>query len=204
MDPRELHRHWQQLRYQADQEAGLEAEEEQRQRSWLDLRETRYGTFRLEGELDAESGALVRAAIRGQMGRRARDDRRTAGERRAASLAEVARYRLDAGDLPTRGGQRPHLTLIAELSTLRLEPGSRLATLDWGPRAPRGADRPGGDETAPPLACRSRSMKHGAARTWRRRRRWQAALRTTGQSGTARRAGSGKTRREGVREEPAL
>jgi len=45
---------------------------------------------------------------------------------------ELARRRLDAGDLPERGGERPHLTVVAELSTLRLEPGSKLADLDWG------------------------------------------------------------------------
>jgi hypothetical protein len=45
----------------------------------------------------------------------------------------MARYRLDAGDLPEQGGEKPHLMVVAELSTLRLEPGSKLAELDWGP-----------------------------------------------------------------------
>jgi hypothetical protein len=34
MDPRQLYDHWRRLRYQADQPAGLEAEEELRQRRW--------------------------------------------------------------------------------------------------------------------------------------------------------------------------
>ena len=35
--------------------------------------------------------------------------------------------------LPARGGERPHLTLVCDLATLRLEPGSPLAELNWGP-----------------------------------------------------------------------
>jgi len=54
-------------------------------------------------------------------------------QRRADAVVEMAMRCLDAGDLPEQGGEKPHLTLVAELSTLRLEPGSRLAQLDWGP-----------------------------------------------------------------------
>ena len=183
----------------------MEAEEERRHRNRsLHLRELFDGGYALEGYLDPIGGATVKTAIEAVLGPRARGDERSPGQRRADAVVELATMALDGGRLPVRGGQRPHLLVTASLETLRADPGAPAALLDWGFRAPRGADRPGGDETAPPLACRSRSMKHGAARTWRRRRGWQAALRTTGQSGTARRAGSGKTRREGVREEPAL
>jgi hypothetical protein len=133
MDPFALERHWKQLRYQADQEAAVEAEEEQRQRSWLSLRQTWWGTYRVEGELDAETGATLKTALQAIMGRKARDDERTPMQRRAAAIGELARRRLDAGDLPERGGEKPHLMLVADLATLRLEPGSRLAQLDWGP-----------------------------------------------------------------------
>src|SRR5215469_3797561 len=64
MDPQELLRHWQGLRYQADQEAGLEAEEEQRRRRWLSLTETWGGSYRLEGELDAEGGVTLKTRSR--------------------------------------------------------------------------------------------------------------------------------------------
>jgi len=46
---------------------------------------------------------------------------------------EMAWRCLEAGDLPEQGGEKPHLMLTAELSTVRLEPGSRMAELDWGP-----------------------------------------------------------------------
>src|SRR5215470_4264190 len=134
MDPLNLDRHWQQMRYQADQEAGLEAEEERRGQRWLSLNQIPTGNYRIEGVLDAEGGATLKTALQGILGRRpAQGDERSPGQRRADGLVELARRRLDAGDLPERGGERPHLLLIAEPSTLRLEPGSRLAELDWGP-----------------------------------------------------------------------
>jgi hypothetical protein len=132
-DPRELRRQWCQTRYQADREAGEEAEEEQRRRRWAHLRQTYDGGCRLEGEFDPEGAAVLRTAIRGIVGRRrAKGDERTGEQRTADALLDMARYRLDAGDLPTRGGQRPHVSVIADLATLRLEPGSRMAELDWG------------------------------------------------------------------------
>jgi len=133
MDPRELHNHFVQLRYQADQEAGLAAEEEQRQRCFLHLREKWSGSFAIEGQLDPEAGSALHTVLTSLMGRRQPDDGRGPAERRAAALGQLAKDRLDAGDLPERGGEKPHLMLVAELSTLRLEPGSRLAELDWGP-----------------------------------------------------------------------
>src|SRR5262249_30981362 len=51
-DPFELAQHWKQMRYQADQAAAEEAEEEQRRQSWLSLYRTRWDTYRIEGELD--------------------------------------------------------------------------------------------------------------------------------------------------------
>jgi hypothetical protein len=133
MDPCELERHWKQIRYQADQVAAEEAEEAQRRQSWLSLRQTWWDTYRIEGELDAETGATLHTALRAIMGRKAKDDDRTPMQRRAAALGELARTRLDAGDLPERGGEKPHLTLVASVETLRLEPGSPMAQLDWGP-----------------------------------------------------------------------
>jgi hypothetical protein len=132
MDPRTLHQHWLQMRYQADREAGEAAEKEQRKRRWLSLRETWWGTYQVEGELDAENGALFHSALRAVMGRKARDDDRTPNERRADAVGELARRLLDAGELPARGGERPHLVLVASVETLRLEPGSPMARLNWG------------------------------------------------------------------------
>ena len=133
MDPYTLEQHWRQLRYQADQEAGVEAEEEQRRRRWLNLWRTQVGTYRIEGELDPENGAAVRTALASLSRKRSRDDERNPAQRRADALGELARRPLDAGGLPELGGERPHLMLVASIETLRLEPGSKMARLDWGP-----------------------------------------------------------------------
>jgi len=132
MDHLELERHWFQMRYQADQEAGLAAEQEQRRRRWLYLRQTRDGSFRMEAQLDAETGVTFKTALHALMGPRASHDDRTPAERRADAAGEMAGRVLDAGDLPEQGGERPHVLLKADLATLRLEPGSPLAELDWG------------------------------------------------------------------------
>src|SRR5262249_12223112 len=134
MDTFNLDQHWQQMRYQADQEAALEAEAERRRQRWLSLRQIPTGNYRIEGVLDAEGGATLKTALQGILSRHpATADERTPPQRPPDALVELAGSRLDAGDLPERGGEKPHLMLIAELSTLRLEPGSRMAQLDWGP-----------------------------------------------------------------------
>ena len=64
------------------------------------------------------------------------------------------------------------------------------------PPVPRGAIQAGGDERAPPLACRSRLTKLRAACPWKRREGWEAALTTTGRPSTARWIGPGKQGRK--------
>ena len=145
LDPKQLLKSWHSLRYRADQEAGLRAEQEQQRHSYLHLRERWDGAFELEGLLDAEGGTILKTALKGVLGPRSRDDDRTPSERRAAGLVDLARWRLEAGDLPLRGGERPQLTLVARLETLRLEKGSPLAELDWGPLV--------SGETARRIAC---------------------------------------------------
>jgi hypothetical protein len=68
--------------------------------------------FMMDGLLDAESGALVRAALEA-LSRRLPDDERTPAQRRADALVEMAAQRLTAGDLASSGGVRPHLLLTA-------------------------------------------------------------------------------------------
>ena len=58
------------------------------------------------------------------------DDQRTAAQRQAEALAEVCSYVLDHGDVPERGGRRPHLNVIVRLEDL--ETRARAATLDLG------------------------------------------------------------------------
>jgi hypothetical protein len=46
-------------------------------------------------------------------------------------LAEIARHRLDAGDLPQQGQEKPHLTIVVDADTLRGEPGAPPGIMDW-------------------------------------------------------------------------
>jgi hypothetical protein len=163
VDPFRLAQYTRHLRHAFAPDTVLAEANQAHERRRLHLSESLDGLFHLQGVLDGEGGATLRTALEAVMGPPARDDERTPAQRRADALLDLARRPLDAGDLPQVGGQRPHVTLTADVATLARLAGTRAADLDWGQRAPRGADEPGGDETAPPLTCRSRPMKRGAA-----------------------------------------
>jgi hypothetical protein len=111
----------------------MEAEEDRRHRCrYLRLAELYDGGYEVEGYLDEIAGARLKTALDGVMGPRARSDERTPGQRRADALDEIVTRVLDSGDLPVRGGQRPHLTITASLETLRADPGAPAGLLDWG------------------------------------------------------------------------
>jgi hypothetical protein len=75
------------------------------------------------------------------MGPLVADDKRTGWQRRADALVELARQRLDQGDLPEVAGQKPHLSLLVRAS----EGGA--GELEWGGLVPT--------ETAERMACDS-------------------------------------------------
>src|SRR2546421_7156457 len=114
-------------------------------RRLLHLSQTLDGIFRIDGQLDSEGGAALRAALDALMRPPAEDDTRTPAERRADALVELARTQLDAGTLASVGGQKPHLTVTTEWATLCNQPGSRAAELEWSQPIPA--------ETARRVAC---------------------------------------------------
>ncbi len=120
------------LRHRLDPAELADEEDEQHRRQWLNLNRTWNGGYDLEGHLDAEAGTTLKVALQGVLGPRRKDDERSPGQRRAAGLAEIARRCLDSGELPVRGGVRPHIIVTATLETLRGDPGSPAAELDWG------------------------------------------------------------------------
>ena len=69
------------------------------------------GMWLLSGQLDAESGALLDTALRQLMPPPSPQDRRSAPQRRADALAELARGALNRKEVGTSGGQKPHLVL---------------------------------------------------------------------------------------------
>ena len=140
-DPRDLFRWGLSLVHQLAPKE-MEAEEDRRvERRYLRLTEAFDGGYDLEGYLDPERGARLKTALDAVLGPRRKGDLRRPGQRRLDGLDEVVTRVLDRGELPVRGGQRPHLTITATLETLRGDPGAPAALLDWGFRATRGRTR---------------------------------------------------------------
>jgi hypothetical protein len=96
----------------------------------LHVSQTMDGSFRIDGSLDPESGAVVTTALNA-LSRPRPDERRTASQRRHDALVELCRRQLQDGRLPLVGGQRPHLWVMASEATLRGEAGSPGGDLRW-------------------------------------------------------------------------
>jgi hypothetical protein len=88
------------------------------ERRYLHLSEPQNGMVRLDGMLDLEGGATLKAALSALMPPPANDDDRTPGQRRIDALVDLARRPLDGSKLGTVGGQRPHLVITASAETL--------------------------------------------------------------------------------------
>ena len=121
-------------------------EREQRAFNRRDLRfsEVGDGSTRISGRLDAESAAMVRAALDSLAApcpaADGTQDPRTAGQRTADALVELSRRAADRGGLPAGHGVRPHVAVIVSLETLLIRTGDHggAGTLGWGwtPTAP--------------------------------------------------------------------
>ena len=89
------------------------------ERRWLDCDETYGGVFILRGEFDAVGGALLKTAIDAMSHGMNRGEARSASERRADALVDMAATQLRCGDHRDVHGQRPHLTVTVSAETLR-------------------------------------------------------------------------------------
>jgi hypothetical protein len=96
-------------------------------RRYLRFRD-RDGGCELVGWLDREAAEIVRAALSPLAAPRpatdTETDLRTAAQRDADALVELAHRALDAGDLPTEGGERPQVVVTVSLAVLRGRIGS--------------------------------------------------------------------------------
>lgn len=94
----------------------------------LTLVRRRNGSRDLRGHLDAESGALLEAAIDPLAAPRRADgglpDLRTAGQRRAQALIELVRLAMASPDMPEQGGEPVTMLVTVPMQTLesRLSP----------------------------------------------------------------------------------
>lgn len=125
---------------EADALAKAEARELDRRNSLTDRVDHR-GRIRLNGDLDPEAWAVVRAGLEPfakpapAMDRHgattdARQDPRTHGQRQADALLELCRRALSADDAPTSGGFPAHVAITIDFETLLAQSGVGL--LDTG------------------------------------------------------------------------
>ncbi|HLS49537.1 MAG TPA: DUF222 domain-containing protein [Actinomycetaceae bacterium] len=95
-------------------------------RSWRDDSGLSYVTlaptldgYHLSGWLDTASGKLLETAIGAAAGPPTANDPRTASQRRADSLVQLAKHALDSGDLLPHARIRPHLSVTVSYDTLQ-------------------------------------------------------------------------------------
>jgi hypothetical protein len=82
----------------------------------------------LDGVIDVEAAETLLAALMPLMAPSPLDTR-SAPQRRADALVDLARRALDAGDLPVLGGRRPHLSVVVDERAFC--DGGAGATLPW-------------------------------------------------------------------------
>jgi len=138
-DLRRATAHWRAL---ADRER-FEADHERRfERRSLHVSPLLDGMVRIDGDLDPETGQTVITALRAVQDADVRSgpDERTAPQRRADALGELCRRWLDRADRPMVAGERPHLTVVVDVETLRGRAGRR-SDLEEAGRIPAEAAR---------------------------------------------------------------
>src|SRR5216683_3313289 len=103
------------------------------QRRYLHIGEPIDGLVRLDGLLDAEGGATLRAALQGFM-KPVKDDARSYGQRSADALMELCRQ--GSGSKRNGAGPRPQLIIRASVDTLAGIPGAPAGELEGGGAVP--------------------------------------------------------------------
>jgi hypothetical protein len=117
--PRQMRYATQTTRLGIDPDGVLADANHDHERRWLDCDETYGGVFVVRGQFDAEGGALLKAAIDSLSHGLTRGEERSASQRRADALVDMAAAHLRCGDSRDVHGQRPHLTLTVSADTLR-------------------------------------------------------------------------------------
>jgi hypothetical protein len=142
LDPPRLRRVVAHLRLVADPDAADALAERRHRQRGLWLAPTLEGMVAVDGLLEPEAGQTLLSALEPLARPSGAEDERSAGQRRADALAELARRNLESGRLPQAGGVRPQLTVTVDLDSLL----GRQDTLggegaDTGPLAPEACRR---------------------------------------------------------------
>ena len=109
-------------RLRVDPDGVLAADNHAHERRWFNLDQSYGGEWFAQGQLDPEGGALVKTWLDAITELPRPGDLRTASQRRADALVDLAAQHLRSGALPAVHGQRPHLTLTVSAETLRAAP----------------------------------------------------------------------------------
>ncbi|MGH9026200.1 MAG: DUF222 domain-containing protein [Acidimicrobiia bacterium] len=132
-EPRKLERRLTHWRHRGDAAREVERARRQHARRELKIAPKAGGMFGVQGDLDAEGGATVLTALDALSAPNpSNGEARTPAQRRADALVELARRALDTGELPDRGGERPHVGVVVSLETAVGAPGAPGADLEWG------------------------------------------------------------------------
>jgi hypothetical protein len=91
----------------ADPDAADQQAQRQQDRRWLWLSPTFEGMVAIDGLLDPEAGETLLTALEPLARLSTAEDARSAAQRRADALTELARRQLEGGRLPTTGRVRP-------------------------------------------------------------------------------------------------
>src|SRR5262249_30831308 len=136
LDPTQLVKVAQRIRAYLDPDGSLLDERQAKARRELSFTPDIDGMVLIRGRLDAEGAATVQAALDPLAKPAAADqatgqkDPRSPARRRADAPGPGSRMLLDAGDLPTCGGLRPHLNVTIPFGDLAA--GIGVADLDSG------------------------------------------------------------------------
>ena len=133
MDPGQFMTVAKNFEHRVDAGAALAEANRAYQRRYLHIGDPKDGIVRIDGLLDTEGGATVRAALAAQM-KPIKEDDRTHGQRCADALVEVCRQR--SGGRHDSSGTRPQLIIRASLDTLAGIPGAPAGELEGGGTVP--------------------------------------------------------------------
>jgi hypothetical protein len=129
----------------ADPDAADQQAQRRHERRGLWVAPTFAGMVAIDGLLDAEAGETLLTALEPLARPSTAEDDRSAAQRRADALTELARRQLEGGRLPQTGGVRPQVTVTVDLASLLGQPGLPGAEGGWVGPLPA--------ETARRLAC---------------------------------------------------
>jgi hypothetical protein len=142
LDPARMRTLTQAARLRLDPDGVLAGDNHAHERRWFDCEQSYGGDWFVQGLLDNEAGALLKAAIDAASHGLTPGETRSASQRRADALVEMAAAHLRSGDHRDVHGQRPHLTLTVSADALRGDADAAPAVLNGvGPIHPATARR---------------------------------------------------------------